>query len=59
MAAAGSVPRFAWGKFFKAGESVKMPLGVQGHHAVMDGPHVGRYYWEVQEYFNRPDSVLG
>ncbi|MFA9402262.1 MAG: CatA-like O-acetyltransferase, partial [Anaerolineales bacterium] len=43
-----SVPRFAWGKFFNEGESLKMPLSVQGHHALMDGFHVGRYYSEVQ-----------
>lgn len=55
---ADSVPRFAWGKFFKDGESVKMPLSVQGHHAVMDGLHAGRFYAEVQKYFDRPDSVL-
>ena len=28
-----SVPRFAWGKFFEEGDSLKMPLSVQGHHA--------------------------
>ena len=55
---ADSAPRFAWGKFFKDGESVKMPLSVQGHHAVMDGLHAGRFYAEVQRYFDRPDSVL-
>lgn len=54
-----SVPRFAWGKFFKEGESLKMPLSVQGHHALMDGIHVGRYYAEVQGYFQQPGDVLG
>lgn len=56
---ADSVPRFAWGKFFKEGESLKMPLSVQGHHALMDGIHVGRYYSEVQGYFLQPGVVLG
>ena len=55
---ADSIPRFAWGKFFTEGESVKMPLSVQGHHAVMDGLHVGRFYEEVQTHFERPDTVL-
>ena len=55
---ADSIPRFAWGKFFKDGKSVKMPLSVQGHHAVMDGLHVGRFYEEVQKYFDRPHTVL-
>ena len=56
---ADSVPRFAWGKFFEEGKSLKMPLSVQGHHALMDGLHVGRFYAEVQAYFDDPDSVLG
>jgi chloramphenicol O-acetyltransferase type A len=54
-----SVPRFAWGKFFKDGECLKMPLSVQGHHAVMDGLHVGRYYAKVQDYLHHPNFVLG
>jgi chloramphenicol O-acetyltransferase type A len=56
---ADSVPRFAWGKFFEDGKFLKMPLSVQGHHAVMDGIHMGRYYAEVQDYLHHPGSVLG
>jgi chloramphenicol O-acetyltransferase type A len=56
---ADSVPRFAWGKFFEDGKSLKMPLSVQGHHALMDGIHMGRYYAEVQDYLDHPGSVLG
>lgn len=54
-----SVPRFAWGKFFQDGESLKMPLSVHAHHALMDGVHIGRYYSEVQGYLHRPEDVLG
>ena len=57
--AVDSVPRFAWGKFFEDGESLKMPSSVQGHHALMDGIHMGRFYAEVQDYFCHPDFVLG
>jgi chloramphenicol O-acetyltransferase type A len=55
---ADSVPRFAWGKFFEEGRSLKMPLGVQVHHALMDGLHVGRYYAEVERCFNHPEIWL-
>ena len=55
---ADSVPRFAWGKFFKVGEILKMPLSVQGHHAVMDGLHVGKFYEELQVYLYHPDDLL-
>lgn len=56
---ADSVPRFAWGKYFKEGDTLKMPLGVQGHHAVMDGVHMGRFYEKVQNYLHHPEVVLG
>lgn len=56
---ADSVPRFAWGKFFEEGKLLKMPLSVQGHHALMDGIHMGRFYAEVQDYLHHPGSVLG
>lgn len=54
-----SVPRFAWGKFFEDNQHLKMPLGVQAHHALMDGIHMGRFYSEVQDYLNHPENVLG
>lgn len=56
---ADSVPRFAWGKFFEEGKFLKMPLSVQGHHALMDGIHMGRFYAEVQGYLQQPGVVLG
>jgi chloramphenicol O-acetyltransferase type A len=54
-----SVPRFAWGKFFDDGGRRKMPLAVQGHHALMDGIHVGKFYAEVQDTLDHPGTVLG
>ncbi|KPK94328.1 MAG: chloramphenicol acetyltransferase [Anaerolineae bacterium SM23_ 63] len=59
LSPADSVPRFAWGKIFEDGEILKMPLSVQGHHALMDGIHVARYYENVQDYFDHPDITLG
>ena len=54
-----SIPRFAWGKYFQEGECLKMPLGVQAHHAVMDGIHMGLFYIKVQEYLSVPEVILG
>ena len=54
-----SVPRLAWGKFFQDGDILKMPLDVQGHHGLMDGLHVGRYYALLQEYLDQPELYLG
>ena len=52
------VPRFAWGKFFKQGDALMMPLSVQGHHAVMDGIHVGEFYEILGSYFHNPEFIL-
>ena len=54
-----SIPRFAWGKYFKESNTLKMPLSVQGHHAVMDGIHMGRFYETIQDYLQHPEVVLG
>ena len=56
---ADSVPRFAWGKSFSDQATLKMPLSVQGHHAVMDGLHMARYYAKVQDYLDHPEVTLG
>jgi chloramphenicol O-acetyltransferase type A len=56
---ADSIPRFAWGKYFEEGGILKMPLSAQGHHALMDGIHMGKFYLEVQEYLYHPHFVLG
>ncbi|MFX0185930.1 MAG: CatA-like O-acetyltransferase [Candidatus Hodarchaeota archaeon] len=53
-----SVPRFAWGKIFEEGGFLKLPLSVQGHHALMDGIHMGRFYEKVQNYCSQPEEVL-
>jgi len=53
-----SIPRFAWGKIFEEGNQIKMPLSVQGHHALMDGIHIGKYYQQIQEYLDQPDNIL-
>ena len=55
---ADSIPRFAWGKYFEEAGGLKMPLSVQGHHALMDGLHVGRFYEAMQAYLDHPSDVL-
>ncbi len=49
MSPADSVPRIAWGKFHDVDGRTKMPVSVQGHHALMDGLHIGRYFMHLQE----------
>lgn len=54
---ADSVPRFAWGKYRQEGERILLPLSVQGHHAVMDGLHAGKFYQEFQRLVDDPGSL--
>jgi len=56
---ADSIPRFVWGKFIEENQRLKMPLGVQGHHALIDGVHVGKFYAEIQNYLQQPEAILG
>ena len=53
-----SIPRFAWGRFYERDRSVMMPFSVQGHHALMDGLHVGRYFQSFQRSMEQPDSWM-
>lgn len=55
---ADSVPRFAWGKYRQERDAVVMPLSVQGHHALMDGLHVGLFYREFQELLDQPHTFI-
>jgi chloramphenicol O-acetyltransferase type A len=59
LSPADSVPRISWGRFCQDGGSIKLPLGVQAHHALMDGLHVGQFYEKIQDYLNHPESYLG
>jgi chloramphenicol O-acetyltransferase type A len=56
---ADSIPRFAWGKYFPEGQGLKIPLSVQGHHALMDGIHLARFYARVEDYLQHPEYVAG
>lgn len=53
-----SVPRIAWGKIYKAEGRQAMPLSVQGHHALMDGLHVGLFYAQMQENCDNAKVLL-
>ena len=58
MHPADSTPRIAWGKFFREGERLKMPLSVQVHHGLMDGFHVGRYFDLAQSLLDHPEGYF-
>lgn len=41
---ADSNPRITWGKYFRQGERVQMPVSVLCHHALVDGLHLSQFY---------------
>lgn len=56
--AGDSVPKIAFGKFFKENERILLPISVEVHHALMDGLHVGRYLTRLEEALAKPESYL-
>jgi chloramphenicol O-acetyltransferase type A len=59
MGPADSIPLITWGKFFEHDGLLQMPLAVQGHHALMDGLHMGKFYILMEQYLKQPVTALG
>jgi chloramphenicol O-acetyltransferase type A len=53
-----SIPRFAWGRIHAVEGRKQMPLSVQGHHALMDGLHVGLFFKRMQENYDTAEDLL-
>ena len=52
---ADSVPRIAWGKYYKEGNKVWLPLSVQAHHALVDGLQMGLFFEKIQVLLSQPE----
>jgi chloramphenicol O-acetyltransferase type A len=53
-----SIPKMAFGKFFKDGERTLLPFSVEVHHALMDGLHVGRLINWIEEALTQPENYI-
>ena len=53
-----SVPKISFGKFIKEGDRTLLPFSVEVHHSLMDGLHVGRYIARIEEWLERPETLL-
>jgi chloramphenicol O-acetyltransferase type A len=53
------IPKVAFGKYREAGGRVLMPVSVEGHHALMDGLHAGRFFERLQRHCSGPRAALG
>ncbi|MCF8234353.1 MAG: chloramphenicol acetyltransferase [Bacteroidales bacterium] len=47
-----SVPKIAFGKLFREGGRMMMPVSIHGHHGLMDGWHVNRHLELFEGYLN-------
>ena len=47
-----TIPRIVFGKIFRDGDRMLMPLSVEANHTVMDGIHVGKFFTRFQENLN-------
>ncbi len=44
-----SIPKIVFGKYYRDGDTMKMPISVSAHHALVDGYHVGRYFSKMED----------
>ena len=52
-----SVPKIVFGKHRRDGERSLLPVSVEGHHALVDGLHVGRFYRRFEELAHRFEQL--
>jgi chloramphenicol O-acetyltransferase type A len=53
-----SVPRIVWGKIKSEGRAHLMPVGVQAHHAVVDGRHAAHFFEIFTQYCANPEQEI-
>jgi chloramphenicol O-acetyltransferase type A len=54
----GSIPVITIGKYFEHCGKVLAPIGIQVHHALVDGIHVGKFYNYLSAMCCNPESWL-
>ncbi|MBI5402719.1 MAG: chloramphenicol acetyltransferase [Ignavibacteriae bacterium] len=55
---ADSVPRIIWGKQFRREGKILMPFSVQVNHCLMDGVHVAKFYFKLEENLKNPSAFF-
>lgn len=58
MSPVDSVPRIAWGKYYKENDMLKLPYSIQAHHALVDGVHIGKFFTIFQDYLDYPEKLF-
>lgn len=53
-----SLPLISIGKYFIQNNKLHLPVGIQVHHGLVDGIHVGKFYNALSEMCSSPDSFF-
>ena len=48
-----SIPKITFGKYFKEGDKLMLPVALNGHHGLMDGYHIGQHLEIFQQLLNK------
>lgn len=53
-----SLPVISVGKYFSQNNKLLLPIGIQTHHGLVDGIHVGKFYNSLSNMCSSPDIFL-
>jgi chloramphenicol O-acetyltransferase type A len=53
-----STPRIIWGKHFRRNKKILIPFSVQVNHCLMDGVHVAKFYFKLNEFLKEPELLF-
>ncbi|MGL1933145.1 MAG: chloramphenicol acetyltransferase [Desulfotalea sp.] len=53
-----SLPLISIGKYFHQDNQLLLPVGIQVHHGLVDGIHVGKFYNELSDMCSSPETFL-
>lgn len=53
-----SIPRIIWGKHYRKGKKIMINISVQVHHALMDGVHVAKFLFKLNELLKEPEKIF-
>jgi chloramphenicol O-acetyltransferase type A len=52
------IPRIVWGKIIKSHNRWHMPVGIEAHHALMDGLHIARFFEKLEKNLGNVKTFL-
>lgn len=47
-----TIPRLSWGKYFKEGRKILVPVSLHASHALVDGVHLGKFYKNLDSFID-------